>query len=203
MSNSRMNRHSTDFKKVVVLGHSGFIGRHLMKAFTQRFPAVEIVGRDLPEVDLRNPDSACRLADDFDEQTAVVMLAFIKRQLGDTLSAYENNTGMVKNLCRVLARHPVGRLLYFSSAAVYGEDIHNRRITEETPICPTSYYGMAKFSSERLLWKTLSSQENSSLVILRPTTIYGPGDSPQAYGPVGFLNAALQKKEIVCLEKQI
>lgn len=188
---------STGFKKIVVLGHNGFIGSHFMKAFAQKFPGVEIIGRDLPEVDLSNPVSASRLAGDFNEETAVVMLSFIKRQLGDTLNAYEKNMSMVQNLCKVLTNHPIGRLVYFSSAAVYGEDIHNRHITEETPICPTSYYGMAKFSSERLLWKTLNSQKNSSFLILRPTTIYGPGDSPNSYGPVGFVNAMLEKKEIV------
>ena len=48
---------------------------------------------------------------------------------------------------------------FFSSSAVYGEDIHNTHITEETPVCPTSYYGLAKYTAERLYAKTIGSQK--------------------------------------------
>ncbi|HLF18653.1 MAG TPA: NAD(P)-dependent oxidoreductase [Candidatus Omnitrophota bacterium] len=181
-----------EIRKIIILGNGGFIGAHLEESFRQRFSETRVVGYDLPQMDLTRIDQAAQLANVLDRQTAVIMCAFIKRQMGDTLEAYEKNMLMTTNLCRVLEKNPVKRFIYFSSAAVYGEDVHSLQITEETPVNPRSYYGMAKFSSERLLWKAAEK----SLVILRPATIYGPGDMSNAYGPSGFLQSAIAGKEI-------
>lgn len=84
---------------------------------------------------------------------------------------------------------------FFSSAAVYGEDVHNTNITEDTPPHPTSYYGLAKFTSEILLRKAIG-QNQTSLLVLRPALIYGPGDQG-GYGPTGFIKSALAGEPIV------
>ncbi|MBI3617301.1 MAG: NAD(P)-dependent oxidoreductase [Candidatus Omnitrophica bacterium] len=106
------------------------------------------------------------------------------------------NLNMTRNVCRVLEKYPVKRFIFFSSSAVYGEDIHNTRITEETPACPTSYYGLVKYTAERLYAKTIGSQKESSLAVLRPPLIYGPGDWGKTYGPSGFVRAALNNEPI-------
>ncbi|MBE9116859.1 NAD(P)-dependent oxidoreductase [Lusitaniella coriacea LEGE 07157] len=185
-----------DIRRVIILGHSGFIGSHLERFFSDQLPDLEVVGRSFPTLDLTQEEDTFSLAPLFDLQTAVIVCSAIKRQLGDTLDAFSQNLKMVANLCRLLEQHPVKRLIYFSSAAVYGEDIHNTNITEATPVHPTSYYGGAKYSSEFLLRKQFSTQENSSLVLVRPATIYGPGDSGSAYSPSGFGRVALQQETI-------
>ena len=63
-----------------------------------------------------------------------------------------------------------------SSAAVYGEDIDNLNITEETPINIRSYYGNSKYASERLFCQVLSCSSSLPLAILRPPLVYGKGD---------------------------
>lgn len=117
------------------------------------------------------------------------MCSAIKRQAGDTLENYEKNVAMAANVSRLLAGTPAGRFVYFSSAAVYGEDVENTAITEKTPVEPTSYYGMAKYASERLLLKAAGMR--TPLLLLRPATIYGPEEPGRPYGPTGFLRAAL------------
>jgi UDP-glucose 4-epimerase len=182
--------------KIIIIGHKGFIGKNIKNRFYSENIEVEVLGIDLPDVDLISHNDVNMLANLFDLNTTVIMLAAIKRQFGDNLDIFEQNLMMTTNLCRLLKDHPVRRFIFLSSAAVYGEDVHNTNITEETPVYPTSYYGMVKFISERLYWKTLVPNENSSLVILRPTTIYGPGDKGDSYGPVKFVNAAVNKKEL-------
>jgi len=191
-----INEDKTQTHRLLILGHKGFIGQHLEKRFRIGSPEVEVVGIDLPEVDLTSDNDIRILADLFDFNTAVIMLSAIKRQLGDNLDVFTQNLKMTSNLCRLLKENPVRRFIFFSSAAVYGEDIHNTNITEKTPVHPTSYYGMAKFISERLYWKTLSLSEYGSLLTLRPTTIYGPGDEGDTYGPVKFTDAAVNNKEL-------
>ena len=191
------NSASRRFRRVVILGHTGFIGTRLEQTVRLRWPGLEVVGCSLPAVDLTKAEDARSLAHLLDDETAVVMCATIKRQFGDTQEAFIKNVTMVMHLCDVLRERVVGRLVFFSSAAVYGEDVHNSRITEETPVEPTSYYGMAKYISERLLWKTLGQREGQPVLILRPPLIYGSGDQAGTYGPSGFIRAALQREPVV------
>ena len=53
---------------------------------------------------------------------------------------------MVINVCKHLLSDNLLRFLFVSSAEVYGEDLNDLLITEETQIAPTSYYGMAKYA---------------------------------------------------------
>jgi len=184
-------------ERIVILGHTGFIGGHLVRYLKDNSPEIEIIGRSFPAFDLTKCGDACKSAELFNKQTAVIMLSAIKRQFRDDLESFRQNLMMVTNLCKVLQEKPVARVIYFSSAAVYGEDIDNSRITEETPVCPTSYYGIAKSAGERIFWKTCSLNGSGSLVVLRPPTAYGPGDEGGTYGPVGFLRAAVMGDPII------
>ena len=182
--------------RVAVLGHSGFIGGHLVRFFGEHSPEVEVIGQALPAFDLTRPDDVDKLVGFFDDHTAVLMCAAIKRQLGDNLDAFARNVSMAVNLCRLLERRPVARFVFLSSAAVYGEEITDLRITEETPARPTSFYGAAKFACECLFRQVVSQRSGSSLLVLRPALIYGPGDQG-GYGPSGFVKAAVAGRQIV------
>ncbi|MCX6239050.1 MAG: SDR family oxidoreductase [Bacteroidia bacterium] len=178
-------------KKIIILGHSGFIGSRLVRLLSES-ASYKIIGCSLPDVDLCNSSSATLLAPHFSPDSTIVLAAAIKRQFGDTLEAYQQNMAIVENVCRLLEAHPVKRIIYLSSAAVYGEETENTSISEQTPINPTSYYGIAKYTGERLLKKESAANQNTSLVCLRPSLIYGPGDQGRTYGPSGFCSAALE-----------
>jgi UDP-glucose 4-epimerase len=185
-----------EIKKIIILGHSGFIGSYLMNFFQKHSHIVEIVGYSSPSLDLTDSHHVLELAGIFDLQTAVIMCSGIKKQFGDNLEIFSKNVKMVENICAILHDKPVCRFLYFSSAEVYGDAIHNTNISEDTPINPTTYYGIAKYTSERLLQKVIASQKDSSLLILRPPLVYGPCDTSRGYGPAGFVWSAINKEEI-------
>lgn len=176
-------------KRVVILGHTGFIGSKIEHSLRKNYPALEIVGISRQVLDLTK--DANILGSYFDHYTAIIMCAMVKKQFGDNLDNFKKNIAMITNVGNVLGQHPVARFVYFSSAAVYGENVHNLSITEETHIQPTSFYGLAKFASEKVLEKVLPQ----NLVIIRPPVIYGPKDMP-AYGPSGFLHAARSHEPI-------
>ena len=188
--------HHTDIHRILILGHNGFIGTRLFKFFHEKLPETEIIGRALHQTDLTRQDDVMAIADLFDMNTAVIMLSGIKKQLGDTTDIFSQNIEMVVNVCKLLQDHPVRRFVYFSSAEVYGEDTHNTNITEDTPINLTSFYGMAKYTSECLLRKVVNAHEESSLLVIRPPLVYGPGDVSRGYGPSGFVWAAVNRKDI-------
>ncbi len=180
----------------MILGHNGFIGGNLYDFFKKHSPAVELVGRAYPEFDFTRAEDVEKIGGFLDADTAVIVCAAIKKQLGDNLETFSSNLQIALNLCRILARLPVRRVVYFSSAAVYGEDVHNPNINEETAPRPTSYYGLGKFTTEILLRKAIAPGASTSLLLLRPALIYGPGDQG-GYGPTGFIKAALAKEPIV------
>jgi len=188
---------TTPISRVLVLGHEGFIGRRVWAAFAECSPEAKLVGRSHPAFDLTDRADAAKLVELVDEETAVVVLSGIKRQLGDTLDIFEKNMAMVVNLCRVLEKRPAARVVYFSSAAVYGEEIYNLSITEETPVRPSTNYGIAKYACERLLDKVAQQSGQGSLVVLRPPVVYGPGDVTRTYGPSGFAHAAAAGEKVV------
>ncbi|MBC8232341.1 NAD(P)-dependent oxidoreductase [bacterium] len=184
-------------QRVLILGHSGYIGSHLYRFLLEKHPGVEVIGQSFPPLDLTKEDEAMSLSDLFDLNTAVIMCSAIKKQYGDSLDIFLQNMAMVTNVCRLLQKRPVRRFVYFSSAEVYGESVHNTNITEETPVQPSSYYGIAKYTSEGLFRKVFERQEDSSLLILRPTLVYGPGEQGTFYGPSGFVRTALSGNPII------
>jgi len=185
------------FNRIVLLGHSGFIGAALCRALATRPTAAELVARSYPELDLARRDEAMTLAPLLGPDTALILLSGIKRQLGESLDVFERNMAMVANVAQCLQRHPAGRLIYISSAAVYGEEVHNTAITEDTPVCPGSYYGISKYAAERLFLRLRQDVPTMSLALVRPPLVYGPGDVSRSYGPAGFIKTALERKPIV------
>lgn len=184
--------------KVLLLGHDGLIGQEIFKLFNALSPPVEeLNGLSFPGIDLCSQEGAEQAAKYFTPDMNVIMCAGIKRQLGDNLRIFRQNLNMVENVCEILQQCPVRKFVYFSSSAVYGEDIHNINISDETPIQARTFYGIAKYTSERLLWKAISEFPQSSLAILRPTLVYGIGDESRGYGPAGFLDKLINNEEIV------
>jgi UDP-glucose 4-epimerase len=182
--------------RVLILGHTGFIGKRLTARFKEACPDLEVVGLCSADLDLTDPGSASRSKGLFTSGTAVAFCSAVKRQFGDDLDSFSKNMAMTLGLCRILKERPVARLVYLSSAAVYGEDVHNLRITEQTPVAPRSYYGAAKIAGEAILTKLAAEPGQGSFVILRPPMVYGPGERVPAYGPGRFVEDVLADREI-------
>jgi UDP-glucose 4-epimerase len=155
------------------------------------------MSRSEPGVDLTKLDDVLKLAELLDGNTALLILSSIVRHVQEDIEAFAANVNMAMNLARVLQGHPVARTVYFSSSAVYGEDIHNTGINEDTAVHPRSYYGAAKLASEFVLRKAVERHPGSTLVILRAPAVYGPGDRGAFYVPSGFLRRAVMHEPII------
>jgi len=184
------------FSRIVLLGHTGYIGSRLAGALRSAAPDVPIVGRSAPTLDLTRQQAPTELEQLLDPDCALVICAAIKKQLGDNPEIFEQNLAMVLNICRAVAARPVRRIVFVSSASVYGEDVQHGVIDESTPVQPTSFYGIGKFTAERLLVRMAGQQPGTSLLVLRPALVYGPQEPAYYYGPSGFLRKALSDSPI-------
>jgi UDP-glucose 4-epimerase len=183
-------------KKIVVLGHSGYVGNRLMGILVQQFPDQDVVGISSQNIDLLDERDVVQLKEHFCMDTAVVMCSGVKSNFGDTLENCGKNIRMAENVCRILKEQPVKRFIFFSSIAVYGVFKHDTAITEKTPVEIDTHYGLSKFCSEKLLDMTFNNLPGSSLVLLRTPTIYGPHERIRTSTPSGFLTTYLNGEEV-------
>ncbi len=101
--------------------------------------------------------------------SAVVHFAGLKA-VGESnempLNYYHNNVSGTITLLQVMAKHQVKKLVFSSSATVYGE--HNQSPLDETmPTSATNPYGMTKLMIENILVDLAKSDPQWSIICLR------------------------------------
>lgn len=84
---------------------------------------------------------------------AVIHFAGLKavgESVAQPLHYYQNNVAGTLNLCQAMADHGVWKLVFSSSATIYG-DPHTVPITEDFPLSATNPYGRSKLIIEEML----------------------------------------------------
>jgi UDP-glucose 4-epimerase len=178
---------------VVIVGSGGFIGAALM-AHLQWCGWDALEGFRSATLNLAAPDGADRLARAVDQDTVLIVTARARRG-PDPLQLLADDIALASNLARCFARQKVKQCVYFSSTAVYGDAVTNLAITEDTPLSPTSHYGLAKVACEWVI-REAAQTTGVPVAILRPCMVYGPGDTSLSYGPGRFIRA-IQRGEPV------
>lgn len=174
-------------KRVVLLGARGFIGTALRRRLEE--DSVAILAPTSSELDLATPAAADRLAALLAPEDAVVMLAALTPDKGRDAGTLAKNFAMMQQLCKALEGSRCRHLVYFSSDAVY--DPATSRVSEETPPSPRDLYGVMHFGRE-----IMAAALKLPLLVLRPTLVYGAGDTHNAYGPNRFQRSAQQEGRI-------
>ena len=158
--------------RVLVSGGAGYIGSHtvvqlvaaghdviVVDSFANSKPAV--VGRlealtgsplDVRSFDLTDHDKTEHLFAD-EQFDAVIHFAGFKavgESVAKPLEYYENNLGSTFSLVRAMRRHGVRKLVFSSSATVYGADA-TVPMREDAPTSATNPYGWTKVMVEQVL----------------------------------------------------
>jgi len=101
--------------------------------------------------------------------TAVIHFAGLKavgESVAEPLRYYENNIESTLSLCFVMAARGVKRLVFSSSATVYG-DPHTVPIREDFPLAPANPYGRTKLMIEQILQDLYASDSAWQIALLR------------------------------------
>ncbi len=173
---------------ILVTGGAGFIGSHtivellsennevvVLDNFCNSKPIVldrikKITGKDFKfyKADLLDYDAIDKIFEE-NEIDSVIHFAGLKA-VGESvlqpLRYYHNNLTGTFNLCNVMQKHGVKRIVFSSSATVYGKP-ESVPIREDFPLSTTNPYGETKLMIERILKDVFVSDNEWSISVLR------------------------------------
>jgi UDP-glucose 4-epimerase len=149
---------------VLVIGGAGYIGSHTVRELVRSgrqtvvFDNLSKGHRDaVPDAtpvsgDLHDTESLKQTIKKNSVDAVIHFAAFIEvgESMTDPQKYYRNNVIGTLNLLKVMRETGVGRIIFSSSAAVYGEP-ETIPITEEAALKPTSVYGRTKMIIELAL----------------------------------------------------
>jgi len=173
---------------VLITGGAGYIGSHTVVALisagydpvivdnlsNSKISVLEriqaITGKRPPfyQIDLRH---RAALDDVFQKHTISAAIHFaglkaVGESVAEPLRYYENNIESTISLCFVMAGRGIKRLIFSSSATVYG-DPHTVPIREDFPLAPANPYGRTKLMIEQILQDLYASDPVWQIALLR------------------------------------
>lgn len=177
----------------LLTGGAGYIGSHVLRQMLDLGYDMVVVDdlssglRDrvpagVPFVECSVADTA-RLTDAMKEHDVIGVIHFAaKKAVGESVERplfyYEENIGGLVSLLQAMEDADVPRIVYSSSAAVYGEP-GSGHVAEDRVLVPTSPYGETKVAGEWLVRAFARSGELTgeprSFVLLRYFNVAGAG----------------------------
>ncbi len=88
----------------------------------------------------------------------------VAESVADPLGYYRSNLGSVIELAAVAVRHRIGRIVFSSSAAVYGTPTE-MPVSEDSPTVPQSPYGETKLMGERILADAAAASQLTAVML--------------------------------------
>jgi UDP-glucose 4-epimerase len=201
----------SDSQTVLVTGGAGFIGSHLVDALLAQGCRVRVLDnlsmgklRNLP---LDNPllqfiqgdvADAAVVAEAVAGCAAVAHLAAVasvQASVDDPVATHQSNFVGTLNVCEAMRLHGVKRVLFASSAAVYGNNGEGLAIDESTPKAPLTPYAADKLASEHYL-DFYRRQHALEPAIFRFFNIFGPRQDPSSpySGVISIFTQRAQQK---------
>lgn len=180
---------------ILITGGAGFIGSHLSDALLAKGYAVRVLddlstGRRL-NLQLDNPRlqlivgdvaDAALVAQAADGCQAVVHLAAVasvQASVEDPVKTHQSNFIGTLNVCEAMRVAGIKRVLFASSAAVYGNNGEGQAIDEDTLKAPLTPYAVDKLASEQYL-DFYRRQHGLEPVVFRFFNIFGPRQDPSS-----------------------
>jgi GlcNAc-P-P-Und epimerase len=136
-------------------------------------------------VDIRNENI---LEEQITGKTVVNLAAVHRDDITDPNEYYSTNVTGARVLCNVCDKKGINKIVFTSSVAVYG--FAPPGTSEEGVIGPFNEYGRTKALAENVYreWRE-KDPENRSLIIVRPTVVFGEGNRGNVYNLLNQINS--------------
>ncbi|MCE4052911.1 NAD-dependent epimerase/dehydratase family protein [Pseudomonas sp. Au-Pse12] len=182
-------------KRILVTGGAGFIGSHLVDALLAKGYAVHVLddlstgkasnlpmGHHALQLQVGDVADAETLATAMAGCDAVVHLAAVasvQASVEDPVRTHQSNFIGTLRVCEAMVGAAIRRVVFASSAAVYGNNGEGTPIDEDTPKAPLTPYAADKLASEYYL-DFYRRQHGLEPVVLRFFNIFGPRQDPSS-----------------------
>lgn len=172
-------------KKIQVIGGSGFIGTNLLKELAKtntvnnidknnsvKFSAITTIA------DVRDKEN---LTGSLQPSEWIVLLAAEHRDdISPTSLYYDVNVEGTKNVLAAMNKKNIRKIIFTSSVAVYG--LNKENPDEQFQEDPFNDYGKSKWQAEEVLRNWYNGDAaNRTLIIIRPTVVFGPDNKGNVY----------------------
>jgi dihydroflavonol-4-reductase len=172
--------------RVLVTGATGFVGAAVTRRLVEEGRPVRVLVRDrgkleslgLAVVDVVDGDITDRTVMDraLDGVDAVLAIAATFREPNLSDERYRAvNIEAVRILLELARTHAVRRIVHCSTVGIHG-NVQGPPATEASPVVPDGIYEETKAEGDRLA-RDLGQQLGLEVIVLRPTPVYGPGDT--------------------------
>ena len=183
--------------RILVTGGAGYIGSHVVKALGEKGYDVltydnlssgnrwAVLHGDLIVADLADKNALKKAIHDYKPDAVMHFAAHIivPESVREPLKYYQNNTVNTLNLLDVMRDEGVKRVIFSSTAAVYGLP-EEMPVSENALLLPINPYGTSKMMTERILKDLSSAYDDFRYVSLRYFNVAGAdaqGRIGQAY----------------------
>lgn len=176
--------------RVLVTGATGFVGRYLLSELKAQGHAAYGLDLGAPPPDLpvdafvtadicrgdALPEAVARLRPDACVHLAA--MAFVPSGKSSPVKMTEVNVmGTTRLLDAFRAHAPEARILFVSTAQVYGTRPRLAPVTEDDPLFPESLYGITKSAADGIA-RFFARQYGMPVMVARPYNHIGPGQAP-------------------------
>ena len=196
---------------ILLCGGAGYIGSHMLKWLALRGYRVTVLDNlstghreavqwgELAEADLLDPASLERVfaGRRFDAVMHFCARSLVGESVAQPYDSYANNVSGTLNLLQAMQRHGVAKLVFSSTAAVFGNPV-SARIDEVHPKAPINPYGASKLMVERMLQDAASAYGLRSVALryfnaagASPEGDIGESHQPETHLIPNALRAAL------------
>lgn len=170
---------------ILITGGSGFIGTRLVdelikgennitifdKVLSKKYPKMTVLG------DVRNYNDVLDTCRNID---IIYNLAAEHADDVTPLSLYEDvNVGGAINIIKAANAMQIDKIIFTSSVAIYG--LNRGSPDENVKARPFNEYGRTKYVAETVFCEWASSNDLNSLVILRPSVVFGENNRGNVY----------------------
>lgn len=167
--------------RVAVIGGRGFVGTRLLQRLAAAGHHPVVLDRAAPagagRVDVRD---AAQVAQATAGADVIVNLAAVHRDDVRPRTLYDEvNVQGAASVCEAARRNGIATVVFTSSVAVYG--LGRRNADESAPVRPFDDYGRTKAAAEGVYRSWQEADADRSLVIVRPTVIFGEGNRGNVY----------------------
>ena len=175
-------------KKILITGGAGYVGRNLLNFFIKKKYHICVIDnlstsiafdknikKDISfyKIDLakENKVKSFFKKKNFDLIIHLAAFSGVKEFNKNTLKSFNNNVLATKNLVHFGFKNKKTKLIFSSSAAVYGK-VPREKISETKFCRPANYYGLSKLACEHIINNGFKNK-NNNYAILRYFNVVG------------------------------